>query len=1058
VTACPTCGGENREGARFCDACGSPLETAPASGGSRRTVTVLFSDITGSTELGRDLDPELLRGVLARYYDAMRALMERHGGTVEKFIGDAVMAVFGIPRIHEDDALRAVRAAAEIPDVLAPINEELERQHGMRIRARTGVATGEVMVGEEATVETLVTGMPTNLAARLEQAAQPDEVLIDDETYRLVRDAVLTEAVEPLALKGVGDAVTAYRVRKVDPAAAGFARRLDAPIVGRERELSLLRDAFDRAVSDGSCQLFTVLGIGGVGKSRVLAAFLDRLPPDAIALRGRCLPYGDGITFWPVIEVIGQAVGLTGTESAEETLTRIVDVVANDEHADRIGRQLAQVLGLETGEAAPEETLWAIRRFLEGLARRQPIALVIDDLQWAEPTMLDLVEYLADWVVDVPLLVACMARPELLDVRPSWGGGKLNAMSINLEPLTASETETLVANLLAIDTVEAAVREHVVAASEGHPLFAEEMLAMLVEDGLVVRSGTAWIAAGDLEQATVPPTTSALLAARIDRLTTSERSTLERASVMGQLFYRDALALLADGDVSAELSSLVRKQFVRPERSDVPGQEALSFRHLMIRDAAYDGTPKTLRAGLHERFADWLEAAAPEQQELIGFHLEQTCVYLAEIGGDPERRAQLAGRAAAHLRAAGTRAWERFDVHATIGLLGRAIGLMPPVASEVVPVSIDLAVALTEGADFERADAVLGRAVSVAEADGDEGLAARGRIVRLQISFWGPDQYDAHRARLEAEEQLAIAERLGDDLTRAWALAIIGAISWTGTRAAEARPAWRRAVDLFRQEGNRHQADDLLGWLAAVPAWGPTPCDEALRQIEGFVDEVRGSFAAEAEVAVSSQTPLWMLGRFDESREVSRLAHERRLELGRVVQDAHMSQGLGWLEVMAGNPEEGERILRDGARDLVSMGSISAANLLTNMHAYALYQLGRFDEAADVAMSSGPVSEQDESGGALSLSVCAMVAARRGRFEEGERLAREAVALLENGDFINDQADAHIALAEVLELAGREPEAIDAVGDALDRFRRKGNLTQASMAEERLRRLVAAVG
>jgi class 3 adenylate cyclase len=256
VTACPTCGSENREGARFCDACGSPLEAKRSSGGFRRTVTVLFSDISGSTELGRGLDPELLRQILARYYDAMRSLMERHGGTVEKFIGDAVMAVFGIPRIHEDDALRAVRAASEITDALASLNEELERQHGVRIRARTGVATGEVMVGDPSTAETLVTGMPANVAARLEQAAPPDEVLIVEETYRLVRNAVLAEPVEPLSLKGVGDAIPAYRVLKVDPGAAGFARRLDAPIVGRDRELALLRDAFDRAVSDGSCQLF----------------------------------------------------------------------------------------------------------------------------------------------------------------------------------------------------------------------------------------------------------------------------------------------------------------------------------------------------------------------------------------------------------------------------------------------------------------------------------------------------------------------------------------------------------------------------------------------------------------------------------------------------------------------------------------------------------------------------------------------------------------------------------------------------------------------------------
>jgi class 3 adenylate cyclase/tetratricopeptide (TPR) repeat protein len=1055
MTVCSACGAENRDGARFCDACGAPLETAPPSGGFRRTVTVLFSDITGSTELGRGLDPELLRGILARYYEAMRSLMERHGGTVEKFIGDAVMAVFGIPRIHEDDAVRAVRAAAEIPEALADLNDELERRHGVRIRARTGVATGEVMVGDPATAETLVTGMPANVAARLEQAAGPDEVLIGEETYRLVRDAVLAEAVEPLALKGVGDAVPAYRVQKVDPGAAGFARRLDAPMVGRERELALLRDAFDRAVSDGSCQLFTVLGIGGVGKSRLLAAFADRLPEGVTTLRGRCLPYGDGITFWPVIEAVQQAIGLNGTESAEEALAKIVDAVGDDEHAERIGRQLAQLMGLESGEAAGEETLWAIRRFLEGLARRRPLAFVIDDVQWAEPTMLDLIEYLADWVVDAPLLLACMARPELLDARPSWGGGKLNATSISLEPLSAPETGALVANLLAIDTVDPAVRERVVAASEGHPLFAEEMLAMLVEDGLVVRTGTSWVATGDLHDVSVPPTTSALLAARIDRLTATERATLERASIMGQLFYRDGLTMLSDGDVSAELASLIRKQFVRPERSDVPGIEALAFRHLMIRDAAYDATPKMLRADLHERFADWLETNSPEQEEVIGYQLEQARASLLAVSGDAQRAGRLAERAATHLIASGRRAWDRFDVPATVGLLTRAIDLTPVDHPGFVPVSIDLAVALTEAAEFERADLLLDRAVAAAQATDDEGLAARARVVRLYLSFWGPENLPYAEARLRASDELAIAERTGDALTAAWALALLGGLSWSVTRAEETRPAWRRAVDLFRQAGERHQAEDLLSWLASVPTWGPTPCDEALRQIEGFVDEVRGSLATEAEVDVARHTPLWMLGRFDEARDVCRIAHERRLERGRVVQDAHMSQSTGWVELMAGNAAEGERILREGARDLTSMRS-SSAKLIANMHAFALYQLERYDEAAEVAAAvAGLPGYDDVSGAGLSSSVRAMVAARRGRFEEGDRLAREAIALLDDGDFINDQADAWIALAEVLELAGRTDEAADAVREALDRFRRKGNVVQGAAAEARLARLGA---
>jgi len=1016
-------------------------------------VTVLFSDITGSTELGRGLDPELLRGILARYYDAMRTLLERHGGTVEKFIGDAVMAVFGIPRIHEDDAVRAVRAASEIPEALAALNDELERQHGVRIRARTGVATGEVMVGDPATAETLVTGMPSNVAARLEQAAGPDEVLIAEETFRLVRDAVLAEAVEPLSLKGVGDAVPAYRVLKVDPGAAGFARRLDAPMVGRERELALLRDAFDRAVSDSSCQLFTVLGIGGVGKSRLLAAFLDRLPDGAIALRGRCLPYGDGITFWPVIEAVQQAVRLNGTESADEVLAKIVDAVADDEHAKRIGRQLAQLLGVRSGEAAGEETLWAIRHFLEGLAHRHPIAFVIDDVQWAEPTMLDLIEYLADWVVEAPLLLACMARPELLDARPAWGGGKLNATSINLEPLSASETETLVANLLAIDTVDAAVREQIVEASEGHPLFAEEMLAMLVEDGLVVRSGTSWVAAGDLRGVMVPPTTSALLAARIDRLSAGERSTLERASVMGQVFYRDAVTVLSDGEVSVELASLIRKQFVRPERSDVPGIEALAFRHLMIRDAAYDATPKTLRAGLHERFADWLEAAAPEQEELIGYHFERASRVLTELGGDRSRIAALGERAANHLSEAGRRAHDRFDIPATIGLLSRATDLMSPQDPELIPTMIDLGVAVGESGDLRGAETTLDAAIEAAERRGDEVLVRRAGLVRLWAAYWAEGPALSLRSPSEVEADLELFERVGDEVGIAWALVILGSLAYQRCRAAETGLAWRRAVDLFRKTGDHHMAAEYLSWLAAVPVFGPTPCAEALRLVDGYVDEVRGSLALETEVAGSSSTIYWMLGEFDRGREICEAGHRFRVELGRRVADAHMSQSLGWLELMAGNVDQAEQILRDGRRRLMEIGSTGPAGLLAAMHAQSLYELGRYDDAEEAAVAGWDLDPNDIQVNALVLSVRAMVAARRGDIVLGERLAREAIAMHEEGDFINDQADARVALAEVLELGGRSDEAADVTREALERYRRKGNVTQGAAAEARLARL-----
>jgi class 3 adenylate cyclase/tetratricopeptide (TPR) repeat protein len=1026
---------------------------APEPGGSRRTVTVLFSDITGSTELSHRLDPELFSEILGRYFDSVRTVIERHGGTVEKFIGDAVMAVFGVPHIHEDDALRAVRAAGEIADALSALNDELAGMQGVRIQTRTGVNTGEVMVGDPSTGDTLVTGVAANVAARLEQVAQPGDVLIGPETHRLVRDAVLAEPLEPLTLKGVPEPVIAFRVTKVDPGATGFARRLDAPMVGRGRELALLRDAFDRAISDDACQLFTVLGIGGVGKSRLLSAFLDGLPEGVMALRGRCLPYGDGISFWPVIEAVGQAAGLTGGERSDEALAKISALISDDEHADRIARQLAQILGLAGGEAAPEETLWAIRRFLEGIARRQPVAFVIDDVQWAEPTMLDLIEYLADWVVDTPLLIACMARPELLEARPAWGGGKLNATSINLEPLSVSECGTLVSNLLAIDTVDPIVRERVAAAAEGHPLFAEEMLAMLVDDGRVVREGSEWVAVGDLRDLSVPPTTSALLAARIDRLGRGERATLERASVMGQLFYREALDALVD-EPSADLASLVRKQFVRPERSDVPGMEGMAFRHLMIRDAAYEGMPKAVRADLHERFADWLETRAPEQEELIGYHLEQAQRYLAELGGDAEHKQDLAQRAAGHLRTAGQRAYERNDVPASVGLLSRAATLMSAGDPETARTLIDFGIAVTEAGELDRGVDALERAISIAEAAGDELLSARAGIVRIHLSFWGKGMGIGWQDLTEqVRSTLPVFEAAGDDLGAGWAWCVLGSLSWGRSRAAETETAWRRAVDLFRRAGDRHMMGEYLSWLASPATWGTMSATDGLRELDRLLLEAKGSLAVEAEITSDRSTLLWMVGEFDEARRVANEGHQKRLELGRRVADAHASQNLGWLELMAGNAAEAERVLGDGARDLHELGSEQAGRILSSMHAHALYALGRYDEAGRAAAEGWDPQAQDFASNAICASARAMVAARRGAFEDAEKMARDAIAQIEAGDFINDQADARMALAEVLQLAGRAPEAAEVVQEALDRYRTKGNVTQSAIAEVRLAEL-----
>jgi len=541
VPVCASCGQETPEGFPRCANCGALLEPAAQAREQRKVVTLLFCDVTGSTELGEQSDPEALRALLARYFERMKGIVESHGGSVEKFIGDAVMAVFGVPVAHEDDALRACRAAVEMRDALPELG----------ISGRLGMNTGEVVTGTE---ERLATGDAVNVAARLEQAAQPGEVLVGEATLALVRAAVEVGQERRLELKGKSEPVAAYSLLAVT---GELERRFTTPMVGREHELARLRAVFGQAVHDKSCQLFTILGSAGVGKSRLVSEFVAGL--DTRVVRGRCLSYGDGITYWPVVEILKQFGTLPEGDAA---------------------RPLRSLLGETEESASAVEIAWGFRKLLEQEAQEGPLVCLLDDLHWGEETLLDLVEHVADLSRDAPILLLCMARPELLERRPSWSGGKWNATTVLLEPLDAAETDKLLAEL---GGVGEALRERIVQVAEGNPLFLEEVLALVRESG-----------GEDLE---VPPTIQALLAARLDQLDSAERSVLERGSVEGRVFHRGAVAALADGDgqVEQQLVALVRKELVRPDRTQLPGDDAYRFRHLLIRDAAYEALPKAVR-------------------------------------------------------------------------------------------------------------------------------------------------------------------------------------------------------------------------------------------------------------------------------------------------------------------------------------------------------------------------------------------------------------------------------------------------------------------------------
>ncbi len=678
-------------------------------------MTVVFCDLAGSTSLGETLDSEALRQVLTRYFQAMSDALLRHGGTVEKYIGDAVMAVFGIPKVREDDALRAVRAATDMRTALAEVNEELESRWGVRLRARTGVNTGEVIAGDSSRGQAFATGDAVNVAARLEQAAGIGEILIGEHTLALVRDSVQVEPVPPLDLKGKSDPVPAFRLVGVSDPGAAVEPRLDSPLVGRERELALLREAFDATVAEPGCRLVTLVGPAGIGKSRLARDFVDTLRGEATVVAGRCLSYGEGLTFWPLREIVEELAGSTDGESTEQAQAGIESLLPAGADTPTVVDRVAGALGLSDLAASPQETFWAVRMLLEASAARRPLVVLFEDIHWGEPTFLELIEHLAARIQDVPVLIVAAARIDLFDTRPDFAGGLAGASRMDLEPLSGPESQALIENLIGDAGVAADLSQRVFSGADGNPLFVEELVRMLVDEHHLEKDETGFSAVRELATLTVPPTLHALLAARLDRLGRAERAVVEAASVVGTSFGGAAVLELGGGGDRAELDlhllALERRQLIVPDGGHFAGEGTFSFTHMLVRDVAYQGILKELRADYHERFADWLEREAGERaneyEEILGYHLERAHRYLAELGPADERGRALATRASARLGSSGRRALARGDIPPAVSLLERAVSLLPNDDPARRDLTLKLGIALAETGQLSRADALL---------------------------------------------------------------------------------------------------------------------------------------------------------------------------------------------------------------------------------------------------------------------------------------------------------------------------------------------------------------
>jgi class 3 adenylate cyclase/tetratricopeptide (TPR) repeat protein len=1020
---------------------------------TRKTVTVLFIDATSSTALGERLDPESLRAVMTRYFEVMREVIEFHGGSVEKFIGDAVMAVFGVPAVHEDDALRACRAALEIHERLLALDGAIRAERGASVEWRMGINTGEVVAGDAAAGQRIVTGDPVNVAARLEGAAQPGEILLGAETEALVRGDVTAEPVEPLTLKGKAEAVPAWRLAAVSGTVGRRQRPLEAPMVGRRRPLRLLEEAYREAVEERVCHLFTVLGVAGVGKSRLVEEFVGQLDGPVRVASGRCLAYGHGITYWPVVEAIRDGAGIAEGDPPELARDRLAEVLAGEADADRVVAIVANLLGIVDEVPAADEIFWGIRRVFEAMARREPLVLEFDDIHWGEPTFLDLIEHIADWTRDAPILLLVMARPELLELRPAWGGGKRSATTINLEPLSEDESAELVGELLGQADLPPELRLQISAAAEGNPLFVEEVLGKLIDDGFLVDSDAGWAALGDLRQLAIPPTIQALLAARLDGLGSEERTVIERASVEGKTFHRGAVIELAPepmrANVRDRLSSLMRMELVRPDQASFVGEEAYRFRHLLIRDAAYQALAKQTRSELHERFAAWLERVAAdrlgEYEEIIAYHLEQAYLYRAELGPPDDHARELASRAGHLLGEAAERADARMDLAAMTDLLERAITLLPRDDPRRRLLIGTLGPDLLDAGHGARAQALLLEALADAHAAGDDRAAAWAEVglLVIRMSTEGIEGFDVIRDAERLRDQL---EALGDRRGAQTAEIVAEFASFSTGRAAEsiarseailaAGPADRRIELLARR--NRGMAS----------VWGPTPAEAAIQLIqehEQAMPELRGGLLGIARLRV-------LQGRFAEAESSVDEAARRFEEIGDRIQLAESEAVRGDIASLNGQFADAVRHLMAGYDGKIATGDRSFASTSAVEVSRALSDAGNLEEAlryANIAIDTSATDDIASQGGGRAAKGRAL--SLLGKHAQAEVAAREGAAIMARTDYLAYRAESVIDLAMVLWRAGKRDEAIVAAHEAQTLYEQKG----ATFLRDRTTRLLA---
>jgi DNA-binding SARP family transcriptional activator len=1003
------------------DALAAPVSAATGEPLARRPVTAVCVLLRAASDSGISLDPEAYEVVSEQAVHGLTAVLERYGGKLAISADERLIGVFGAASVHEDDALRAMRASLEARRVLTSEMADLLGRYGVSLTCRFGVATGEALVG--GSVPPGSAGNVSAQAVLLAEAAEPGQILIGRPTRELAVAAIETERAGP----------DRFVLRSAQEAVRPLALRLDVPLVGRDEELRQLAAACAMATREQATTLVTVIGEAGIGKTRLLYEVERRLGHEMNVLTGHCLPYGEGITFWPLRELIRQASG--GHDSPD----KIMALLDGQPDATEVAARLSLAVGPgNQGRLEAAQIFWAARRLLETLARSRPLLVIFEDLHWAESTFLDLVESLAVQPEGSPVVLVCVARPELLEQRPAWAAGTERALSIELTPLADNSAAALLNSLTGEQGIPPSTQAHLLETAAGNPLYLEQLAVSLSEQA----GGEVW--------PVLPPTIQALLGVRLQRLGPGASSVLARAAIIGRDFGVEAVRELLPPEardlLSRNLQTLVAKGLVHHDPSDRRPRQEYSFRHILIQEAAYRAIPKSLRAELHHRFADWLEYVlwepATARPEILGYHLERSVRYLSELRPAEAQSSPLPRRAATHLEAAGRAAHDRDDVLGAVNLFVRAAALLPRDDPSLARLYTSLGAALTEAGQLERAMTTLDDAQRIAAAHGDQGQRAHAQTQALMS--------DLELAPSKAAEEIAQAlpglrsqfARGPDELGLCRVLQLQAAMHWVHARSAAAEEAWQRAAEYARRTNDRRQLAEILGWLASAALWGPTPAAEGIRFCENYLDEIGNHPHGQTLI-------LWHMAGLYAMQDQIAVAHstldraKSNLGLLGPTMTATGTEPAAFIAMLAGDPVTAETHLRLGYESLNQMGEKGFLSTIAALLARAIVAQGT-ERNAEVSqlieISLDAAAGEDLSAQIIGQGLAARLLADDGRHAEAVALASSAVALAVQTDLLSQHADALLDLAHAMASSGRVADAHAAATQALELYERKGNL------------------